>query len=119
MSRDLDAFRLSAPVTQPVDEQTTKRKQKPFLRGPIPLQWLQRAAELPGKSPFQLGIALWYQAGLERSRSDLRLTRKLLSVFGLKRRTAYNALTRLESAGLVLVERPPGSCRVVNILDNG
>jgi hypothetical protein len=115
MSRDLDSYRLKDSDLP----QTPKPKRSPFIKGPIPLNWIQRAAELPGSSPFLLGIALWYQAGLERSRTDLRLTRKLLSVFGLKRRTAYNALTRLESAGLVSVERPPGSCCVVNLLDNG
>lgn len=115
MSRDLDSFRLKDSGLP----QTPKPKRSPFIKGPIPLKWIQKAVELPGRSTLVLALALRYQAGLERSNTDLRLTQKLLSVFGLKKRTAFDALTRLESAGLVSVERPPGSCRVVNILDNG
>ena len=39
-----------------------------FLKGPVPLAWLEAAARLPGKS-LHAGIALWYAAGLARSAS--------------------------------------------------
>ena len=80
--------------------------------------WLKKVGALPGKSPLLLGLALTYQAGLERSTEGLRLTRKLLDVFSLSKRTAHDALNRLEEAGLVSVKRPPGQCRVVNITDH-
>ena len=34
-----------------------------FLRGPIPLPWLQRAASLPGKA-YTLGSILWWFKGM-------------------------------------------------------
>ena len=44
------------------------RKGERFLKGPVPLSWLEAAAHLPGKS-LHAGIALWYAAGLNRSAS--------------------------------------------------
>ena len=44
-----------------------------FIKGPLPLDWMQRAARLPGKT-LQVALALWYLAGLQKS-----LTVKLAS----------------------------------------
>ena len=33
-----------------------------FLRGPIPLDWLSAAAQLPGKT-LNVGVALWWLKG--------------------------------------------------------
>ena len=121
MATDFEKFRLEnqgTGSTNPKDEPQQSRQRGAFIRGPIILAWLQQAAALPGSSPLRLALALAFQAGLQRSKNDIRLTKKLLSVFNLKKRTAYDALNRLEAAGLVAVRRPPGQCRVVNITDN-
>ncbi|MFT5093317.1 MAG: hypothetical protein ACI8P0_002061 [Planctomycetaceae bacterium] len=121
MDTDFEKFRLESQhtgTTSPKDEPRQSRQRGAFIRGPITLAWLQQAATLPGSSPLRLALSLTFQAGLQRSKDDIRLTNKLLSVFNLKKRTAYDALNRLEVAGLVSVRRPPGSCRVVNITDN-
>lgn len=36
---------------------------KTFLKGPIPLPWLQGAARLPGKA-LHVGVVLWFLSGL-------------------------------------------------------
>lgn len=121
MDADFERFRLESQdtgTTRPQDEPRQSRQRGAFIRGPITLSWLQKAAALPGSSPLRLALSLTFHAGLQRSKSDIRLTKKLLSVFSLKKRTAYDALNRLEAAGLVSVIRPPGQCRVVNITDN-
>jgi hypothetical protein len=38
-----------------------------FLKGPIPLNWLSRASQLKGKS-LQVGLSLWFLAGLTNSK---------------------------------------------------
>lgn len=116
MNMDPNAFRRPPDQGAPL----AKRSREPFLRGPIPLSRLLKARNLPGESPLVLFLALHFQARLTGATEDVRLTRKLLSRFELKTRTACDALKQLESAGLVTVKRPPGQCRLVTIVsDNG
>jgi len=73
-----------------------------FLKGPIPLDWLQRASALPGKA-FQLGIVLWYLSGL-RKNPTITLGNGLLENFHISRQAKYRCLKALEEAGLIAVE---------------
>jgi hypothetical protein len=77
--------------------------QEKFLKGPIPLPWLQCAAQLPGKA-LHVGIALWYLVGLTSS-STVTMTRTCLKRFGIHHETGRRALLALEQAGLIHVER--------------
>jgi hypothetical protein len=85
-----------------------------FLRGPVPLAWLQTAASLPGKA-LAVGLALWFLRGVE-NRLKVRLTREVLHWFSIERKPGYLGLTKLEGAGLVQVSRGRGRCPVVTIL---
>jgi hypothetical protein len=84
-----------------------------FLRGPVPLQWLERAGRCPGKS-LHVGIALWFRAGLTRRR-EIPLGRPDLTQFGVSRFAASRALLTMEQAGLITVIRLPGRKRLVTI----
>lgn len=74
-----------------------------FLKGPIPLPWLQQAAALPGKA-FHVGVVVWYLVGLT-STHTVRVTRAVLKRFGVQHETGRRALRALEQAGLLRVER--------------
>ena len=86
-----------------------------FVRGPLPLPWFEVAARLPGKS-LHAGLALWFAAGLARSRS-IPLSNVSGHRFGLDRNAKYRALRWLEQAGLVAVDRHLGRAPIVTILD--
>lgn len=117
MDSDLEAFRLTTSSNTRLETKTKrKRNTQPFLKGPIPLPWLLRAATLPGKAPLLMALALFYLSGLRKTKQGIRLTGKQLEKFGVKRRTSYNALTKLETAGLVSVKRKVGRSPVVDIL---
>lgn len=99
------------------------RKGEKFLKGPIPLTWLQHAAALPGKA-LAVSVAIWFLAGISNNRT-VKLSGKLLRNFGLNRWAGYRALNALESAGLVKVNRRRGRCpevtlvgEVMNNIDN-
>ncbi len=85
-----------------------------FLKGPVPLAWLEAAARLPGKS-LHTGVALWYAAGLTRS-TTISLSNVAGERFGLDRNAKYRALAWLEEAGLVTVERHLGRAPQVTIV---
>src|SRR5262249_57800537 len=64
-----------------------------FLRGPVPLAWLRRAAEFPGKA-LAVGLALWFLHGVKK-RWTVRLTRGTLVRFGVGEKPAHRGLSNL------------------------
>lgn len=93
-----------------------RKRRRPYLRGPIPLAWIQAAAQLPGCA-LQVGIALWYRVGLQRGGRAIDLNLSRLTQFGADRHSAARGLRNLEDARLVAVERRPGAKPLVTILD--
>ena len=85
-----------------------------FIKGPLPLAWVQQAARMPGKT-LQVGLTLWYLSGLQKSRT-VKLPSKPLVSMGVSRDAKYEALERLRSAGLISVEQTPGSAPRVTLL---
>jgi hypothetical protein len=86
----------------------------PFLKGPIPMAWLNVAARLPGKT-LNVGIAIWWLAGMSKT-TAFKLTGKSLDQLGVSRDAASDGLKRLEDNGLILVKRSPGQRPTVQIL---
>src|SRR5687767_13693876 len=74
-----------------------------FVRGPIPLEWLHKAAVLPGKG-LHVAIALWWRYGMANGK-PFKLTQRALEHLNVKRDAASAALVRLERAGLIRVYR--------------
>ena len=91
------------------------RKIKPFILGPLPLDWINIAGALQGKS-LQVGLVLWYLSGVCKSKT-IRLGNKQLFAMGVARDAKYQALNRLQQAGLVLVDQQPGRVPAVTLLD--
>ena len=87
-----------------------------FIKGPLPLGWIQQAAQMPGKT-LQVGLTLWYLAGLQKSKT-VKLASKPLAAMGVSRDAKYEALARLRLAGLIAVEQQPGSAPTVTLLED-
>jgi hypothetical protein len=114
MPQRVTRFGLEDPVGQqrvPVPRPVQRER---FLRGPIPMVWLERAASLPGRA-LHVGIMLWYVAGLKKS-GRFRFSLAACARLGFDRTTASRGLRALEMAGLVVVERRPGCKPIVTIL---
>ena len=85
-----------------------------FLKGPVPMQWLEQAGRLPGKA-LHVGVLLWFEAGRRRDRT-VPLAGGLLAGMRVERRAGYRALAQLEAAGLVSAVRGRGRCPRVTLL---
>jgi len=119
MSWDPNSLRLGNRFSL-ADLKPSKRVPKPngrelFLRGPIPLAWLSRAAGLRGKA-LATGLALWFLAGVRKTRT-VPLTHAALERFGVHRKSSYGHLKSLQSAGLVTVQRRARRSSLVTILE--
>jgi hypothetical protein len=84
-----------------------------FLRGPIPLWWLERAAALPGKV-CALGQIIWWFHGMNPDQ-PIKVTRKALERFSISEDAYRDGLKRLELAGLIRVTRPKGQRALIQI----
>ena len=109
-------FALRSDRTVPHKRQLPRPKAgKHFLKGPIPLDWLGRAARLPGRS-LHVAVLLWYAAGLQKT-ATVSLSSTLARRFGIERNAKYRALKWLEQAGLVSVANSTGQAPSVTLLD--
>ena len=118
VGRDEDVpVRLSDVSLERRKRQAEKRGGQ-FLRGPVPLTWLAGAGAMPGKA-LAIGVFLWWRAGIEKRRSGLQLNCRRLERFGVSRQACSRALSALERAGLVTVDRQSGKCPRVSIIADG
>jgi hypothetical protein len=99
---------------QPRQKPPHHRSGEKFLKGPIPLNWLCRAAQLPGKS-LQVALAIWFLAGLNKS-ATVRLGQSVLNDMGVGRHSKARALTQLMTAKLISMQCAPGCAPVVTIV---
>ena len=114
---NLDRLRLkNSPTNRPISSRQVLPRAsigERFLRGPIPLDWLTVAAQLPVKS-LHVGVALWFEAGLRKA-AVVPLSNVTGRLFGLDRNSKYRGLDWLAGAGLITVERKLGRAPVVTI----
>ena len=79
-----------------------------FVKGPISWEWCKAAMRLGGKTS-DVGLLLWFLAGLQRSRRVTIWYGALVGT-GLTRQVVYRAMQRLVKAGLVLREKKHWGC---------
>ena len=63
--KDLSSNISKIPETK-ARKQPTRNTVNKFLKGPIPWQWLEVAANLPGKS-LHVAIVIWHLSALNKS----------------------------------------------------
>ena len=84
-----------------------ERRSARFLKGPIKLDLLQQAAQLPGKALAVL-LAIRHRVDL-RGTPRVTLPAKFLAPWGVGQDAKSRALAALEGAGLIqIVDRQPG-----------
>jgi hypothetical protein len=101
-----DTTRLPAEAHKPPLTPPRPRPGGKFLRGPVPWEWIEVAARLPGKA-LAAGLVIWKEAGC-RNRRTVTVSLSVLIRLGMSRNTARRAMQSLEKAGLVTIHRAPG-----------
>ena len=91
-----------------------------FIKGPLPLKWWGRACQASaGRTTLATALSVWFQAGVSRSRRDLRLTNGMVKRFGVMPSGKGYALAALEAAGLLQVERRGRKSPLVTLREAG
>lgn len=92
-----------------------KKEIEYFLKGPIPLDWLSKAAKLPGKT-LNVAILCWFFHSLNKGKGGFKIQHKFIRYFKIHRGCLYRALKHLEDAKLIEVKRATGKISLVSIL---
>ena len=106
---DFYNFRLSLmdhqenSKTMPIKIRTKRFYEGAFLRGPVPLNWLQRAMDL-GPAAISAGIILWYFQGLKKSIRFKIGIQDLAKLINSSRSTAQRGLIMLGKNALIKIE---------------
>ena len=103
-------LRFDANANQFIEQ----KNRAPFLKGPIPLNWLSAAAALPGKT-LNVALAVRWVADMSKG-GEVHVTKAALKYFGVSEDAYRDALGRLEAAGLIAVSRKAGQRARVKIL---
>lgn len=119
METEINLEQFRAGGLQPPKKSSRKnpKQTNPFVRGPIPLAWIARAANIPRCNALTVGIVLWWLAGMRSEKVSLVLCVNRCEPFGLGRKAVERGLRDLENAGLVRVDRKPGKCARVDLLE--
>jgi len=92
------------------------KQRRPFVRGPIALEWIHRTLPLP-KPAIYVGLTLWHFRGLLGYPSSQRIDSNFRKRLGLSADQARRGVRALQSAGLVEVQRQGrGRCLVVQLV---
>lgn len=121
-SREPNSIQASSP--KPLSK--VRRSTIPFIRGPIPLKWLNMASAL-SSSAARLSVAIWYRLGITGQHLDLtdparsqlvvRIDRQLRDECNLERWHVSEGVRDLSGAGLIRrLKAGRGRCPVVEIL---
>lgn len=93
-----------------------KAPREKFLRGPVPWDWIETAASLPGKS-LHIGLAVWRLAQTLKT-STIKLTNKEVAGLGVDRNAKTRALKKLHQAGLIRLEQRTGKHPIVTLVSS-
>lgn len=106
-----------APLATP-SPTTSPRQSEPFLRGPVPISWLARAATLR-KPALAAGLCLWFQRGVKRSSGPVEVRSHVRRRLNMSAGQMLRGLRALEAASLVRFEQTGrGRCPTVQIIDS-
>lgn len=116
---DINQFKWNGKESFPVPVKRVgppkHNKGEKFLKGPIPMNWIEKASQQSGHA-LHVGMALWHLSGLNKS-AKVKLSGSVLRRMGVDRYAGYRGLQKLEEAGLVEVDRHKGRNPIVTILD--
>src|SRR6516225_4167148 len=87
----------------------------PFIKGPIPYDWIATACRLPG-SGFQVAMACWFLCCRFREPNRWGLN-PIATGLRISVRSTLRALHAAELARLLAVEREPGCKLAVSVLE--
>lgn len=89
---------------------------KKFVKGPINLEWFEKASSLGGQTKaVNVGLLIWRYHNMNGS-GEIVIPTQELTKLGIERHSYYRAIDKLEALQLIAVVRKSGAkCRITLI----
>jgi hypothetical protein len=104
---------ILAASKKPKGKAPRHKKGEKFLKGPVPWDWIVKAANLSG-SALKVTYAVWFLSGMKNT-DTIKLSNSILKELGVSRRSKYRALKTMEEVGLISVSNKTGSSPDITI----
>lgn len=90
-----------------------RRKGRPFIKGPVDLEWIQGAASAGGKA-LEVALEIWRLRGLKCA-DCFKINLSRLQGWGVTRSSGSRAIKVLEAKGLISTVKRPGNCIEISL----
>ncbi len=127
LTRTLILFLSIMPLDYSTPNRTTKSRQyKEYVRGPLPLEWFQKASTI-SRTAGVVGLIIWrivYQKKLwgpdsqRRTSGHIKVTNQTCKKWGVCGNSKNTALRLMEKAGLIRLDLKRGRSPLVQIVDD-
>ncbi len=111
--KDIPVSRLSFNKDTMKHSVVVTKRAYHFIKGPIPFDWMQNAASLPGKT-LAIALSLWYLKGLKGALT-FSVTSKAVGLADCSRQAYSRGLNSLVLAGLIEVDQQAGRRPVITL----
>lgn len=111
---DLDIPTRKLQFNKKTGEMTEWTKSEAFLKGPIPMSWINKVASLPGKV-LNVALAIRWLSDMNANQ-PIKLTRNAMERFNFSSDAAAAALKLMENNGLIKIQRRPGQKPLIEVL---
>ena len=90
------------------------RRSRPFVKGPIDLEWVQQACKSNGA---EMAFYLHYKLGILGKDASVQIRPSECRDFGMSDKARQRQIDSLEKAGLIVADRGNGRCPVVIVIE--
>ena len=110
---------MSDFVTSDTPKMSTSSKgskrpqQRPFIKGPIDLEWIQEACKA---NAAPMALYLQYKQGILGKGARIQIRPSECREFGMNDRARQRQIDSLAAAGLILADKGNGRCPVVEVV---
>ena len=108
-----DSVTSDTPKTSTSSKDSKRPKQRPFIKGPIDLEWMQGACKA---NAAPMALYLQYKQGILGKGARIQIRPAECRDFGMSDRARQRQIDSLAAAGLILADKGNGRCPVVEVV---
>jgi len=108
-----DFVTSDTPKMSTSSKDSKRPKQRPFIKGPIDLEWIQEACKA---NAAPMALYLQYKQGILGKGARIQIRPSECREFGMNDRARQRQIDSLASVGLIVADRGNGRCPIVEVI---
>ena len=108
-----DFVTSDTPKMSTSSKDSKRPQQRPFIKGPIDLEWMQEACKA---NAAPMALYLQYKQGILGKGARIQIRPSECREFGMNDRARQRQIDSLASVGLIVADRGNGRCPIVEVI---